>query len=189
MALSGMASGYARKGAAIQAPSIASVTDLSKSNWQAPTGQDGLMVRTELLHQQHDDALAMADRLMDLVTSHKSGGGAVAILMQLNRLIGLLRIHLAQEDIELYPALMESDDPAVAKKAKAYVEEMGGLAAELEIFARHWSCSASIASGIDEFREGLHQLMLALAVRIERENLHLYPLAEAEAARREPKAA
>jgi hypothetical protein len=144
---------------------------------------------TELLRKQHDDALAMADRLMDLIGSHVPGGGAVAILMQLNRLIGLLRVHLAHEDVELYPGLIASTDPNVARTAKAYVDDMGGLAAELEIFARHWSCSASIDSGMGEFREGVDGLMLALAVRIERENLYLYPLADAELAGRPRKAA
>jgi hypothetical protein len=143
----------------------------------------------ELLRKQHDDALAMADRLMDLIDGHEPGGGAVAILMQLNRLIGLLRIHLAQEDVDLYPGLIASTDPNVARTAKAYVEDMGGLAAELEIFARHWSCSASIDSGMGEFREGVNALMLALAVRIERENLFLYPMAEAEPAGQSRRAA
>jgi hypothetical protein len=89
-----------------------------------------------------------------------------------------LRVHLAYEDVELYPSLMDSRDPGAARTAAAYFAEMGGLATDLEYFARHWSCSVSIAGNIDEFRHDLHELMLALAVRIERENRYLYPLAE-----------
>jgi len=136
------------------------------------------MVNTEILRKQHDAALSVACRLIDLVNNYDPSTAAIPILMQLNRLLGILRVHLAQEDVELYPRLMSSNDPKVAQTAAAFVAEMGGLAFKLEGFAWHWSCSASIAGNIDEFREGVHELVLALAVRIERENSELYPLAE-----------
>jgi hypothetical protein len=136
------------------------------------------MVNTETLRQQHDAALSMADRLIDLADNYQPGTPASPILMQLNRLLGILRVHLAHEDVELYPSLMGSSDPNVARTAASYFGEMGGLATDLEYFSRHWSCSVSIAGNIDEFRHDLHELMLALAVRIERENRYLYPLAD-----------
>jgi hemerythrin-like domain-containing protein len=136
------------------------------------------MVNTQLLRRQHDDALAMTDRLLDLVDRHDPRKPVYPILLQLNRLIGLLRVHLAYEDVELYPSMMASADLHVARTAQAYVKEMGGLAADLESFARHWTCSASIVSNFLEFCEGMYDLLLALAVRIERENEHLYPLVE-----------
>jgi hypothetical protein len=140
------------------------------------------MVKLDILRRQHDAALDMAQRLLQLIDSYKAGTPAYPILMQLNRLYGVLRIHLALEDVELYPALTASSDPKVARTAQRYVEDMGGLAIELECFARHWSCSASITSNFEEFRLAAQDLMLALAVRIERENQQLYPLAEAVAA-------
>jgi hypothetical protein len=136
------------------------------------------MVNTEILRQQHDAALSMADRLIDLADNYKPQTSAIPILMQLNRLLGILRVHLAHEDVELYPSLMDSSDPDVARTAATYFAEMGGLATDLEYFSRHWSCSVSVAGNIDEFRHDLHELVLALAVRIERENRYLYPLAE-----------
>lgn len=139
------------------------------------------MVRIDILRRQHDAALDMAQRLLDLIDSYQAGTPALPILMQLNRLYGVLRVHLALEDIELYPALASSGDPQVARTARAYVDEMGDLAINLECFAQHWSCSASIASNFAEFREAAQDLMLALVVRIERENRHLYPLAEVDA--------
>lgn len=137
------------------------------------------MTKIDVLRRQHDAALAMADRLIELVDNYDPASVAIPILMQLNRLLGILRVHLAYEDVELYPQLMSSPEPNVARTAQAFVNEMGGLASDLECFVRHWSCSASIASNIEEFREGAHELMLALVVRIERENRYLYPLVEA----------
>lgn len=147
------------------------------------------MAKFDLLRAQHDDALAMAGRLIELADHYDPRSAAIPLLMQLNRLLGLLRVHFAHEDVELYPELTASTDPLVARTAKRFVDEMGGLAVELECFARRWSCSASIAGKIDEFREGAHQLLMALAVRIERENRILYPLAEDEAARHSRQAA
>ena len=40
-----------------------------------------------------------------------------------------------------------------------------------------------IAGSIDEFRNAAHGLLMELAVRIERENQYLYPLAEREVER------
>lgn len=136
------------------------------------------MSKLDLLRQQHDSALAMAQRLLELIEAYRPGGPGYPILIQLNRLYGLLRVHLALEDIQLYPALMSSGDRSVARTARRYVDEMGGLAAEMESFARHWSCSASITGNFAEFREAAHDLVLALAVRIERETQQLYPLVE-----------
>jgi hemerythrin-like domain-containing protein len=140
------------------------------------------MTSTDNLRRQHDAALAMSDRLLDLMDSYDGGRDTYAIAMQLNRLVGLLRIHLAQEDVHLYPALAASGDPAVSQLALAYANEMGGQAIELEIFAQHWSCTASIAGAFDEFRKEADALLLAIAARIERENRYLYPLADAAAA-------
>jgi len=142
------------------------------------------MAVTTNLRRQHDAALAMSDRLVDLMDSYDGGRDAYDIAMQLNRLVGLLRIHLAHEDVELYPELIASPDEEVARLARSYADEMGGLAIELEIFAQHWSCSAGIVSNFDEFREATSTLLLHLAVRIERENRYLYPLADEAATKR-----
>ena len=137
------------------------------------------MTCTDRLRREHDAALAMSNRLLDLIDSYAGEEDALVIAMQVNKLLGLMRIHLAHEDVQLYPQLIALDDQAVARLARTYANDMGGLAIELETFARHWSCSASIASGIEEFRDEAHILMLALAVRIECENRYLYPLADA----------
>ena len=137
------------------------------------------MFKIDDLRREHDAALDMAQRLLDLIDGHKAGTPAYPILMQLNRLYGILRVHLAHEDIQLYPALMASADPQVARQARKFVDEMGDLATNLECFAQHWSCSASIASNFAEFSDAARDLTLALASRIERENRYLYPLVEA----------
>lgn len=138
------------------------------------------MIKIDILRRQHGEALSMAQRLLELIENYQPGSPSFPVLLQLNRLYGVLRIHLAQEDVQLYPALMTSADRKVAYTAKLFAREMGDLATDLECFARHWSCSASITNNFDEFREAANELILALAVRLEREDQHLYPLAETE---------
>lgn len=140
------------------------------------------MITTDSVRRQHDAALAMSSRLCDLIDSYRRNRDAEAITLQLSRLVRLLRIHLAQEDVQHYAALATSDDPAVARIAFSYANDMGDLAVDIETFARHWSCSASITGSFDEFRDDAHALLLALAVRIEREDRFLYSLAEQMAA-------
>ena len=130
------------------------------------------------LRSQHDTALRMADRLIDLIDEYRGDADAAPLALQFNKLFGLLRVHLAQEDVQLYPELVNSDDRQVASMAGAYISEMGGLASELELFAQRWSSSAVIASDFFEFAEAARELVLRLAVRIEREERYLYPLAE-----------
>lgn len=139
------------------------------------------MSSTDILRDQHGAAMAMAQRLLELIEDYRPGAASDPILVQLNRLYSILRVHLAQEDIELYPALLASPDPMVARTARKFVDDLGGLAVDLEWFARHWSSAASILADFAEFRQAANELVLRLAVRIDLENRLLYPLAEAGA--------
>ncbi len=137
------------------------------------------MIFTEPLRREHEAALAISCGLFDLIERYPKERDAYAIVLQLNKLVGLLRIHFAHEDVGLYPALTALKGKRVAKLARSYSDEMGGLALEIEQFARNWASSAVIAIDFDEFRGEAHALLLALAVRIEREDRYLYPLADA----------
>jgi len=134
------------------------------------------------LKNQHDDAMAMADRLIDLIDDYHGEEDALPIAVQFSKLAGLFRVHFAQEDVQLYPELVAMGDREVARLAITYAAEMGGLANELETFVRRWPSSAVIASSFAEFAAAARQLVLALVVRIERENRFLYPLVEATGA-------
>ena len=129
------------------------------------------------LRNQHDAAMCIADNLIELIDDYQCEADALLIAFQFNKLTGVLRVHLAQEDVQLYPRLIASDDPKTAKLALTYVSEMGDLANQLEVYARRWSSSTVIATGFANFAEATRELVLQLAFRIERENQHLYPLA------------
>ena len=86
--------------------------------------------------------------------------------------------HLKAEDWVLYPRLVESDDPQVAATAKAFSEEMGGLAAAFISYNEKWSAPAITADWPGYCVDTL-EIIEALTGRITRENRELYPLLEA----------
>lgn len=93
-------------------------------------------------------------------------------------LSSLLVPHLEAEDWTFYPRLMASDDPEVAATARAFSDEMGGLAAAYDVYARRWDVM-SIASNWHGFCLETRDVLSALMTRINRENRELFPLAEA----------
>lgn len=87
-------------------------------------------------------------------------------------------MHLAYEDLVLYPTLMRTGAPEVAGLAHWFHDEMGALAPQFEEFARRWSGPTIIDIMFDRFRDEATEILAALAARIGRENVQLYPLAE-----------
>ncbi len=136
------------------------------------------MAFTDRLRQQHDLVTIMTDHLRDLVRRHRPGDSAIAIATQLARLLRARRIHLAEEDEYLYPALIAIKDRRAVALAERYQAEMGSLAWDLEDFMQHWSSSAVIALDFASFEIALDVLLTMLFARIERENDQLYPLAD-----------
>ena len=135
------------------------------------------MARTDTLRRQHDAAVALVGEIQRKVGSYRGAADAHSILLCLAKLDGLLRIHFAQEDRSLYPAMISSPDLQVASTAAAYQQEMGGLGMTFAQYVARWSGSGSIAGNFTLFRNESASVFAALADRIERENNHPYPLA------------
>lgn len=136
------------------------------------------MARTDMLRRQHDAAVVIVEEISASIYNFREARDAYAIALKLAKLKGLLRIHFAQEDRSLYPAMMASSDAEVAATAATFQKEMGHLGAAFESFADRWSTSAAIAANFDQFREESADLFGKLANRIERENEDLYRLAD-----------
>lgn len=94
------------------------------------------------------------------------------------RLSSTLIAHLKAEDWVLYPRLLDSSDTAVAETARAFNEEMGGLAAAYAAHADKWNAGAIDGDWAGYCAES-RAILDALTDRITRENRELYPLLEA----------
>lgn len=141
------------------------------------------MSRTKSLRRQHDAAseiVAQISTLTEGLVAKPDRNHAYAVAMALGKLTGLLRIHFAQEDKMLYPALMASPDMDVAGVAKRFFDEMGSIGPAFGAFVQRWNSGDAILANPKGFRDDSGRLFGDLMQRIERENSILYPLADAE---------
>lgn len=138
------------------------------------------MTKTSILRRQHDaaiDLMGQVQAIADRLNVRPSREDARLLNMSLTKLDELLRIHFAQEDWVLYPALMASGQSEVAEVAQRFFAEIGHIGLLFAEFADHWSTDAIMAD-MQCFQSDLSALFEALADRIARENEHLYPLAD-----------
>lgn len=85
--------------------------------------------------------------------------------------------HLKCEDWALYPRLRASGDAEAVRLAGMFVDEMGHIASDFSAYDARWTAEA-IEADWDGFRAETTGILDALGMRIDRENQHLYPVAE-----------
>ena len=136
------------------------------------------MAHTAELRRQHDAATQLMADIAGQIRAYRGRDDAYRLTLGVAQLLGHLRTHWTKEDGHPYPALIHSGDRQAAAMARRFAGEMGDLAERLEEFAMRWSTSAGIAARFDEFRTEAIAIFAALKVRIRRENLQLYPLAD-----------
>lgn len=136
------------------------------------------MAHTAELRRQHDAASQAMAGISLQILAYRGRDDAYRLTLGVAQLLGLLRIHLAEEDMYLYPQLINAGDRRTAEMARRFADEMGDIAGRLEEFAMRWSTSAMIDARFDEFRQETRAIFAALETRIRRENQQLYPLAD-----------
>ena len=126
------------------------------------------------LRQDHADLIEIVARLKAVVGA--PAAPPIVELFTLRReLASTLIAHLKAEDWALYPLLMNSGDAKIAATAKAFSDEMGGLAEAFGVFAQRWD-AMSIQKDWTGFCHESNAIITALTSRITREDRELYPL-------------
>jgi len=139
------------------------------------------MIRTASLRRQHDAAILLVGEIKQLIAElgdAPHADGAFRITLLFAKLTGALRIHFAQEDKFLYPAMMASGRGGTAATARRFFEEMSRIGPAFADYVEKWRTSAGILADWKGFRCETEALFAALADRIARENAELYPLAD-----------
>lgn len=85
--------------------------------------------------------------------------------------------HLKCEDWVLYPRLNATGDPELMQITRAFELEMGDLAAEFVAYDDTWTAER-VAADWPGFCRETARIFDMLAVRVEREERELYPLAD-----------
>lgn len=130
----------------------------------------------DALRQEHA-ALVEIVRELGRVIARPAAPAQTELFELRRRLTSTLIAHLKAEDWLLYPRMLADSDAGIADIAKAFSEEMGGLASAYLAYAERWGADA-IEQDWAGYGEATRGIIDALTRRISRENRELYPLLE-----------
>lgn len=135
------------------------------------------MSRTRTFRRQHRELQRIAGELTKLALT--PGAASSEIRSVLARFVGKLRVHARMETEALYPELLEHDDPSVRDRAQRLHRELGPLYGLVDEFLERWGSAEAIDARRIRFRIELGRMITKLGWRMRRENLELYPMADA----------
>lgn len=126
------------------------------------------------LKAQHHVLLEKASELAGLATRLRVPDDALEADQIIGGMHALLVRHLQIEDEWLYPTLMKADEETMRSFAADSFEEMGGVLGAWLAYRREWS-AGTIHAHPERFAMATRGIVEALALRVEREEDHLYP--------------
>lgn len=131
-------------------------------------------MQTKLFRQQHGEIL----RALDHVDGMCKNESEQTLCSELARLAGIVKLHLALEDKNLYPAMHKNADAQVRATAEEYQRTMGNLAPHYIAFHEKWIGAGAIAGDRAGFIKDFLQIRDALRTRIDLENRNLYDVVD-----------
>lgn len=126
------------------------------------------------LRAQHRVLMEKTSELGGLAPSLRVREDAVEADQIIGAMHALLVNHLQLEDQWLYPTLMQAADQDVRHFAADSFEEMGGILGAWLAYRAEWSAD-TIHTYPQRFATATRGIVEALALRVEREEDHLYP--------------
>jgi hypothetical protein len=133
-------------------------------------------LQTSIYRRQHDEL----ERLVMVLISQLPEASAARLRACLAQLAGVLRIHLAMEEKNMYPRLLEHPDPMVRAAGIEYRQTMADLEPAFQSYYDAWTEEA-IARSRAAFLKETKGLVMVLPNRIALENDKLYAMIDREA--------
>ncbi len=135
-------------------------------------------MKIENLVDQHKKIRDLIGEVQVLLNQESSEDKLRELAHKINKLAGVLRIHLSSEDRYLYPLLMESQDTHTKDLAATFDRSMGGLNNAFISFKTRYNTYENIEGNFEAFREELDRVFDHLLTRLDREDKELYPLVD-----------
>lgn len=134
------------------------------------------MINLTQLEKQHVSIKEEIKTIEDM--SGKAGyeNNLMEITLHINKLAGLLNIHLLSEDDYMYPALKESTDTELKAMAESYSLEMGDLVTEFTAYKNRYNTKNKVLADIEDFLPVTKEVLNKIKSRIEKEDNKLYAL-------------
>ncbi|MBE9502665.1 MAG: hemerythrin domain-containing protein [Proteobacteria bacterium] len=136
------------------------------------------MGRTDDFRAKHQELLSIASQISDQLDASKLAEDAKQARSLLSTLAGKLGMHLAVEDRNLYPELLNHDDENIRATAKRFIDEMGGIADAFKTYVNKWPHSKTIQDNPGDFITETKGIFNALAARISKEDNELYSMVD-----------
>lgn len=156
---------------------IPDLIDCWKSNFESK--YDNIIqsnMQIENLMEQHLKIRELISDVKTCIKQEKKNENLKLLSYKINKLAGVLRLHLSSEDRYLYPLLMESENQNTKEMAEAFDKSMGGLSNAYISFKTRYNTFEKIAENYDGFVLELESTFEQLLIRLNREDNELYPL-------------
>lgn len=134
------------------------------------------MINLEQLKKQHSSIEEELDIILSLTFKEEYIDLLSDITLHINKLAGLLNIHLLSEDDFMYPALRDSKDTEIKNLASSYSDEMGGLVTEFTEYKNRFNTKNKVLAAEAEFRPMTKTVLGKIKSRMDKENKNLYRL-------------
>ena len=135
------------------------------------------MFRFEKYQQQHHEIVGTVTDILEQLNENAIKSRPDLVHSLLSRLYSQLHEHLVLEDQTLYPDLLHHRDEAVRTAAEQFMKEMGGLNNAFKEYLNCWQTSDNLQIDPQSFIQASRRIFDALAKRIAKEDLELYPMA------------
>ncbi|MFZ2958599.1 MAG: hemerythrin domain-containing protein [Candidatus Ozemobacteraceae bacterium] len=134
------------------------------------------MPQFEQYQEQHHEILALMTEALERLHGVMERNDSIEMLRKLSILAEKIRLHLAQEDQLLYPALFRHPNSEVRETAQRYLTSMGNLNETFQEYLHRWNVPEKICQEPQDFIQKTKVVFDALAKRILSEEANLYPL-------------
>jgi Hemerythrin HHE cation binding domain len=136
------------------------------------------MSKTEKFRETHKELIEMVGQLQPLLNPAKLSKESAQARSLLGQFAAKLNMHLAMEDKALYPQLLQHKDPLVQAKAKAFMDQMGGIKDAFTAYMGKYPSAHAIEAAATAFISDTEGLIKVLAKRIQSEDSDLYALVD-----------
>ena len=132
-------------------------------------------MNTANLKRQHEDIKIIIDEILKDINKDIDEN-AMNIAKNINKLAGVLKIHLNSEDRYLYPNLLNHSDDMIRRKAKYYLDEMGCVSDRFLDFHKKYNIGSKIRESKNSFKIECKDTFRVVLNRINKEDSDLYLL-------------
>jgi len=129
---------------------------------------------TELYVNKHVIMRGFLKDISDIAEATIDRAAAMRISELINKLTGVLNMHLASEDSFVYPKLLEHPDNTIRTITRAYMDEMRSIAAAYTEFHTKYKTPSKLLADVEGFKASFKTIRDALILRMDREEKELY---------------